>query len=131
MEDEKEGVCPSSLVGTPEDGSLLFPEHPSSITFKGICEKGEHEAVGKAVLTGKSHKKFPLSQPWSKVVALRVAKPAPTNSMELAQRVSGMVQWLAGTAALNFPQASLSDPLRVALPTGSVFLLAKGVDAHL
>lgn len=88
MEEEKDRVRSSRFVGMPEDGSLLFPEHPSNITSKDICEKEEHEAVAKTVLTGKSHKKFPLSQPWSKVLALRVAKAAPTNSMELAQRES-------------------------------------------
>lgn len=94
MEEEKKRVWSSSFVGTPEDGSLPFPEHPSKITSKDICEKEEHEAVAKAVLTGKSHKKFPISQPWSKVLALRVAKPAPTNSMELAQTES--VGWCSG-----------------------------------
>lgn len=72
-------------MGAPERGSLLFPEHPSNITFKDICEREEHEIMAKAVLTGNSHKKFPLSQPWSKVMALRVAKAAPANSVELAQ----------------------------------------------
>lgn len=76
-------------MGAPEDGSLLFPEHPSSVTFKDICEKEEHEIMAKAVLTGKSHKKFPLSQLWSsKAMALRVSKAAPTNGMELAQTKS-------------------------------------------
>lgn len=46
-------------------------------TFKDICEKEDHEVVAKAVLTGKSRKEFPLSQPWSKA--------RPTKSMEVAQ----------------------------------------------
>lgn len=46
-------------------------------TFKDICEKEGHEVVAKAVLTGKSHKEFPLSQPWSKA--------RPTKSVDLAQ----------------------------------------------
>lgn len=43
-------------MGTPEDGSLPFPEHPSHVTLKDTGEKEEHEVVAKAVLTGKSHK---------------------------------------------------------------------------
>lgn len=133
VEKEKEGVWPSSLVGTPEGGSLLFPEHPSNVTFKDIGEKEEHEVAAKAVLTGESHKEaFPFPSHGARSWLWGWPNQHQIRARSwLSWRVSDLLQWLAGTPALCFPQASLAAHLRVALPTGSVVLLGRWVDAHL